>query len=379
MHPVAVQSTDQVPGNTIFQHTSTLTLPSMQLKLTEFQSRILFSAMADDLKDSAVVWGGKPSDAPPAYNTSDPEPHNDDPQPSPQPAPPARRPVPRTPYDPLRRLAPLASINWQKYDILDGSLSTDRVNVTVQHSDLYAHPQHLLPFILEQAYLPPKPTLRIVGVNMHSDFDITLNLTHLLDLRNFAWKLNSAQVSPMHGGSGVLYHRDESSVPGRIASLVKQFCQDTSENKSFSLRRRVEGLPTETLAGQVRNLAASVKYRGDLRIEFTDEYSNVLVHKQPSNWFSNMFRLHAEKKYEMVETVWHVWDGSVEVDGGEVDRADMGLRAAHEWWQTWSPAIRNAMIGKRKGTVGVDDWMAAKMGRGEQEPYAPWGETRMSS
>ena len=159
------------------------------------------------------------------------------------------------------------------------------------------------------------------------DFDITLNLTHLLDLRNLKWRFDSAQVSPI-GGSRVHYPRDDPSVPTRVATGVKQFCQDRSENKSFTLTRHVDGLPTEMLAGQVRNLAASVKYRGLLRIDFTDERSKVIVHKQPSSWFSNVLRLHPEKKYEAIETVWHLSDGSE--DGSEQSSADAGLRAGQE-------------------------------------------------
>lgn len=331
-----------------------------------------------DLKSSAVAWGGRDTageDSPPAYSGAGTEvaSHERNEQIARTTAPPrARRPIPRIPYDPLRKLAPFSNIPFNKYNIPDGTLSPDNVSLTVKHSDLYAHPQHLLPFVLEQAYLPPKPTLRIVGSHYGSrvDFDLTLNLTHLLDLRNSKWRFNSAQVSPI-GGSRVLYVRDDPTAPTRVAQSVKQFCFDKSENKSFTLTRSVDGLPTEMLAGQVRNLAASVKYRGLLRIEFIDERSKVIVHKQPSSWFSNMLRLHPEKKYEVVETVWNLSDGTEE--GSEQNPADTGLRAAQEWWQSWASTLRNAIICKHRGNVGIDDWIETKMGRLEPEPRVEWG------
>lgn len=331
--------------------------------------------MADDLKNSAQIWGGRndPSeDSPPAYSGALPEePVSNDPESSATTV--IRRPVTRAAYNPLRRLATLAAVPYHKYDITDGVLSSDRLSLTVKHSDLYSHPLHLLPFVLEQAVLPPKPTLRIVGSHCGDrvDFDLTLNLTHLLNLRNYKWRFNSAQVTPLVTGSTLICARDDPTVQTRIATSVKQFCKDRSENKSFTLTRTVEGLPTEMLAGQVRNLAASVKYRGLLRIEFTNERSKVVVHKQPASWFSSILRLHPEKKYELVETVWNLGNGSEEEN--EHNDADVGLRAGQEWWQAWASTIRNAMIMKHKGNVSIDDWIETRMGRIEPEPRVEWG------
>ena len=334
--------------------------------------------MAEDLtKSSAPVWGDVKSDpaedSPPAYSGAAPEEPLDDDIVTPATTTKTRRPVPRAAYDPLGRLATLATVPYHKYNVIDGAQSSDKISLTVKHSDLHYHPQHLLPFVLEQAVLPPKPTLRIVGSHCGDrvDFDITLNLTHLLNLQNHKWRFNSAQVTPMLSGSMIQCVRDDPTVSTRIASSVKQFCKDRSENKSFTVTRTVEGLPTEMLAGQVRNLAASVKYRGLLRIDFTDERSKVIVHKQPASWFSSILRLHPEKKYEMVETVWTPWSGSEE--DNEHTNADAGLRAGQEWWQSWTSTIRNAMILKHKGNIGIDDWIETRMGRIESEPRVEWG------
>lgn len=332
--------------------------------------------MADDLKSSAAVWGGKDKgadDSPPAYaaNQADDE-DGAEPESNP-PVLPQRRPVHRTTYDPLRRFTVLATVPYHKYNVPDGSLSADRISLTVKHSDLYSQPQHLLPFILEQGLLPPKPILRIIGTHCGSrpDFDIQLNLSHLLNLKNYKWHFRSAQVNPIQGRPSTLYDRSDAQVTTLLAGTVKQFCRDQSENKSYTLVRRIDGLPTEMLAGQVRNLAHSIKYRGALQIDFVDERSRVVVHKQPSSWFSSLLRLHSEKKFEMAETVWDLSDPFGDEDG--VNSADVGLRSAQEWWQSWQSTIRNAMIAKHQGNIGIEDWIETRMGKVEPEPRIEWG------
>lgn len=326
-----------------------------------------------DLKSSTQVWRGddqKTEDSPPAYGlvqATDEESTVISP-----PVVPQRRSVHRTTYDPLRRFTVLATVPYHKYNVADGVLSPDKISLTVKHSDLYSQPQHLLPFILEQGLLPPKPTLRIVGSHCERvDFDITLNLSHLLNLKNHRWQFQSAQVNPIQSRPDTFHDRNDSQVTTLLAATIKQFCRDQSENKSFTLTRRVDGLPTEMLAGQVRNIAHSIKYRGALRIDFVDERSRVVVHKQPSSWFSNILRLHSEKKFEMAETVWDLSDPFGDEEG--VSSADVGLRTAQEWWQSWSSTIRNAMIVKYKGHVGIEDWIETRMGRIEPEPRVEWG------
>lgn len=336
--------------------------------------------MTDDLKSSARVWGGKTDseeDSPPAYAPEESATSNTNLVTTSSPAQTiSRRPVPRSTYDPLKKLSALAIVPYHKYNIPDGTLSPDKIILTVKHSELYSQPRHLIPFVLEQACLPPKPTLRIIGSHCGDriDFDITLNLTHLLNFSSHKWRFNSAQVSPLQsgiGGSRTLYDREDPRVMKILTTGVNQFCKDRGENRSYTLTRTVEGFPTETLAGQVRNLAASVKYRGLLRIDFTDERSKIVVHKQPSSWFSNVLRLHPEKKFEMAETVWDLTDPSDEEKN--INSADAGLRAGQEWWKSWQGTIRNAIIVKHKGNLGIEDWIETKMGRVEPEPRTEWG------
>ncbi|KAK5106362.1 hypothetical protein LTS08_000480 [Lithohypha guttulata] len=349
----------------------------------EKQVKVLVAGLKGVRKgEHAQIWGGPAAtteDSPPAYSGISQEDNNSNEESSSAPVvqtQTTRRPAARVTYDPLRRLGLLATVPYHKYNIPDGALSNDKMSLTVKYSDLYAQPQHMMSFIVEQALLPPKPILRVIGSHgMNTvDFDITLNLAHLLNLKQRKWRFNSAQVSPLQGGTRPLYSDEDDRVMTMLATSVRQFCRDKSENKSYTLTRVVEGLPTDMLAGQVRNLAATVKYRGVLKIDFVCERSQVIVHKQPSSWFSSILRLHPEKKFELAETVWSLFNLSD--DEEDVATTEASLRTSQEWWKSWSSTIRNAMIAKHKGNIGIDDWIETRMGHSEPEPRIEWGNDR---
>lgn len=344
--------------------------------------------MTDDLKSSAHVWDGRPNpteDSPPAYIGTAAEADDDGStvvaSSSTNANQVSRRTSRRITYDPLRSLSTLPLIPYQKYNITDSTLSKDKTTVTVKQPVFFSQSSHLLPFVLEQSRLPPKPTLRIIGRRDHTlDFDITLNLIHLINVSNNKWRLKSAHASPLQNSPRDLYPKHDSSIPAHIASTVKRFCNDRGENKSLTLTRTVQGIPTEMLAGQVRNLAAAIKYRGLLQIDFTYERSQVVVHKEPSSWISNMLRLHAEQKYEVAESIWALGNDVESDDGDAVQgssaESELGLQIGHEWWASWVNTIRNAMIRKHKGGIGIDDWMEARMGYMEAQPSYDWGQER---
>ena len=97
-----------------------------------------------------------------------------------------------------------------------------------------------------------------------------------------------------------------------------------------------------------------------------------------------MLRLYPEKKFEMVEVVWGLADGcGAEEDddegsgnggggsGGGYDA--MGIRAGQEWWRAWESTIRNAIVSKYRGHLGIEDWIETRMGRFVPEPRVDWG------
>ena len=60
-------------------------------------------------------------------------------------------------------------------------------------------------------------------------------------------------------------------------------------------------------------------------------------------------------------------------DEDGVSSHDVGLRTGQEWWQSWQNTIKNAMIVKHKGNIGIEDWIEARMGKIEPEPRVEWG------
>ncbi|EHY59995.1 hypothetical protein HRR83_006356 [Exophiala dermatitidis] len=176
-----------------------------------------------------------------------------------------------------------------------------------------------------------------------------------------------------------------------LEQWIKRFCEDKTENRSFTIHRRPTPTFTTTtqiLEGMVRTLLASTKYRGKVTVEFVFHYSAVTVLRRPPAssgtwvWLSNMVQnlLSRTKKYEVVESVWDVVGstgtadtaGTTNTTGTERLSGTASL-AAQDWWREWQPAIRNAVLARRQGWVTVEDWLEARMGVREKDRLMDWG------
>lgn len=92
----------------------------------------------------------------------------------------------------------------------------------------------------------------------------------------------------------------------------------------------------------------------------------------------NVLGLSAEVNFEVGETVWGVrrWgvvsgDGEGGLDEGTTQGDASALVRA--WWGAWAPVVRDAVLARRRGVVGVEDWMVAQMGWREKEVGKDWG------
>jgi hypothetical protein len=144
------------------------------------------------------------------------------------------------------------------------------------------------------------------------------------------------------------------------------------------------------LSGHIRNLLASLKYRGKLSIEFPVQYAEIVVAKKSGNWFTSLLRLTPTKKFEVVSVEWDICGGSSantrrgnvgeygehgEGPGSSPDRGDQGDTSGvvvQAWWKEWAPSIWNAVLSGRKGWVTVEDWIEARMGVREKEKPREW-------
>ncbi|ETN42875.1 uncharacterized protein HMPREF1541_02033 [Cyphellophora europaea CBS 101466] len=368
----------------------------------------------EDLKSSAHVWGGDgnegdnsqqrqslsdaptqqeatPSDAPPAYSSSS---HGTSTGASTNPnastgiatttsTSPSRS---HPPTNPLAQLASLASLPFHQYQVPASALNPDRTTLTTTHAPFLTNPDSLTNLILQQSALPPKPSLRISGTHKTSsgetttDFDLTLSLLPLLDVTEPSSSRLRLHPPPQTSGGGgggsggsKLFSKSSSSFSSRERSPLdiwaRHFCvTDKSEHRSLRLHRRIEGVSAAAalLEGHVRTLLAALKYRGKLDVAFPVEYEDVVVHKRPGNWLVGLLRIYPEKRFEVGEVVWGF--GGSASGGGDDGSVLVGL-----WWREWEGVVRNAVLARVKGRVGVEDWVCWRMGAREAERRVEWG------
>ena len=135
----------------------------------------------------------------------------------------------------------------------------------------------------------------------------------------------------------------------------------------FTLERKVVNWDTEYLEGQIRSLAASTNYQGDLSITFPVTYSKVVVSvgNDPKSFMADIYKLiekavTATTRYGMVQSIWpYATSAPDSVDNGERVCAVQNERA---WWRAWQMAIRNGILAKKIGHVTVEDRMEAAIG-----------------
>jgi hypothetical protein len=152
-----------------------------------------------------------------------------------------------------------------------------------------------------------------------------------------------------------------------------------AENRTLVLTRRIAHFETNVCApleGHMRTLLAALKYRGKLEVEFPVLRREVVVRREPGNWVLGLLRVYPEKRVGVGEGVWDVGAGV----GGEGEGEGRGgaRRAVEGWWREWEGVVRNAVLGKVRGKVGVEDWIGWRSGLREGERRGEWGLDGMS-
>ncbi|KIW32475.1 uncharacterized protein PV07_04020 [Cladophialophora immunda] len=331
-----------------------------------------------NLRSTAVVDPSTPTDLPPSYEHTvlpNTNPWTDSPS-SQSPRPPrtsSSTPLCVPSQNPLSALSRLTTVSFAKYRIRDSRLSEDQKVTTTtnpeltssSHSSSTSQQQQrtLLKFIREQACLPPKPIMVIRGTHVHGstvvDFDLKLNLTSMLDLDWGGNESGGGRVKVkryQHGssnGSPKQMTREEMDM-SPLELWAKKFCEDKAENRSFTLHRSTPNLPIALLEGHARTLLAMAKYRGKVHVEFPVQYSDVVIQRKSSNWFTNMLRLYPTKKYEVVDVEWPVIGTTADDPSGQADAdeaaAGAGLNAPSSSSPTSSrPAYQSTGTGTAPG------------------------------
>ncbi|KAI9898702.1 hypothetical protein N3K66_007062 [Trichothecium roseum] len=248
------------------------------------------------------------------------------------------------------------------------------------------------------SHVPPRPSVHLRGTHHAStsssdgkrterkevvDFDVTLDLTHLLyeDITRAraAWRtvvpaVNFAKVrrgtvfptrAPGFGGSG-------SAVPEQgtpdLAEWCRRYCESRYGLRVFALERRVEGWDADLVRSKLEGLVRATNYRGDLQIDFpvlgsrVEVYSDCRTNRwRLTRWVEMLFVLtllfllswpylfFRTRWWETVEVHWHM---SVVGDDGRKRYASM---SEERWYNLWARPIQRAVLERRQGVVDQGD------------------------
>lgn len=125
--------------------------------------------------------------------------------------------------------------DFRKYNIPQSTTSGDQLQTTVNIPKTTLRYQSLLQLLQEQAALPPKPLVRIIGTNEDNyasynnrnkiDFDLSLNILPFIialgqNQRNYL-------RLPVSSSTGTLPGRREG--PGGLEDCARRFCKETAE------------------------------------------------------------------------------------------------------------------------------------------------------
>lgn len=121
----------------------------------------------------------------------------------------------------------LPNIDFAKYRIPDSSLSKDQCVVTTTFSSLSSHPKALETFVREQADLPLRPHVTIIGVRGQTiDFNIKISMLRYIVHPTKNW--NFVKISPFNQKPS----KKSETLGDGLGEWVRRFCKDSYLMKS---------------------------------------------------------------------------------------------------------------------------------------------------
>ncbi|KFA79879.1 hypothetical protein S40288_03760 [Stachybotrys chartarum IBT 40288] len=294
-------------------------------------------------------------------------------------------------FRPVDPLMPVGSPEFQLQPF-----SRNNNDDTAYYADrrLDSDPKFLEDHLNLLALVPPRPTVHLRGTHRETvrngdrserkeivDFDITLDLTHLLyedisaqrswstlcTVSNFE-KVRRGTVfttrAPGFGGPGSV---PEAGVPD-VGEWCRRFCTSRDGLRAFSFERRVVGWDFELLRGKLENLIRATNYRGHTRIEFPLRNARVEVY---NDCRTNRWRLTKWIEMLFVFTLlflfawpWlllrtHRWD-TVYAEWclsrrGEDGRKRYVSLSENRWYNLWARPISRAVLNRRQGVLDQGD------------------------
>ncbi|KAK4236365.1 hypothetical protein C8A03DRAFT_35739 [Achaetomium macrosporum] len=262
----------------------------------------------------------------------------------------------------------LPALDYRLYKPPLFELSQDKTTIKTSAAHLSARAEALVALIRQQATVPPKPQIHIVGRRGSSpnsgrvDFSIKLNLLPLLvpddprERMDYLRCVGPGEVA-LRGGTKPSTQPDVEGDGGGLEAWAARFVADSASVKAFALERVVVNLDGNWLEGQIRALVASMRYPGTVNVSFPVTHSRVVVQSpdRVNKFITSVAGFFAGKrKYEVVKAVWPfaTMPRGAEVGGGGRRCA---VQSEETWWREWREPIRYAIANKRHGWVTNED------------------------
>ncbi|KAI9690384.1 MAG: hypothetical protein M1822_009346 [Bathelium mastoideum] len=260
----------------------------------------------------------------------------------------------------------LPDLPWSKYQIPEATISPDATTITTTFPLYSSEPRALEAFLRDQASLPPRLTVRILGRSdegLTKDFDIRLNMMHYIVRRGGpSQQWNYVQVdSNSAPGAKQKRSKSASSIHSQgdgLKDVVDRFCDEKAMVKTFTLTRNIVNWNTEYIQGSIRNLLAQINYRGQVTIQFPTQLEKIVVQSptRGNKFLHGIASLFSESKnYGGVTAVWPYATLAPSGEGNGGGERICAVQTEEAWWKDWKTSIAGAVRAKRKGWVSVED------------------------
>jgi hypothetical protein len=154
-----------------------------------------------------------------------------------------------------------------------------------------------------------------------------------------------------------------------INDILENFIR-ANKGHSFILEREVPNWNTPLLEGRIRNLLASLKYRGKITVSFLVSHATVIVTTggQDSGFVNRLVSMvsDAKKRYSVIRAIWPYASMApsslaIVMEGRGGPRRVCAVQSEEQWWDAWSSVLASAILEKRTGWVTVDDLLEEAM------------------
>jgi hypothetical protein len=148
---------------------------------------------------------------------------------------------------------------------------------------------------------------------------------------------------------------------------------------SFYITRKLTNWDTDMIVGRIHSLCQQINYKGIVVITIPITHSRTVI--KTTATFTAAFRAHfvPADKYE-VDVFWPYASHAPQTDSDSEHDPEMPsrkclVRTESGWFKDWRPVLRAALLNRKVGWLGMDDWIDFQMKPVREEIVpSPWGQ-----